>query len=134
MRHRTARRGFTLIELLAALTVIGVAAVMFVAILMASRKSATLQAERSLAAALAQGELERLRGLPPAELPPAAGAERPLPPEAASLHGASIRAASTPWQDTAGLRHVSVTIGWDSRIGSRHQFTAEALLSDARAR
>jgi prepilin-type N-terminal cleavage/methylation domain-containing protein len=132
--NRARSRGFTLVELLAAIAVIGVAVSTLVVAVVSARRAARAGAERRLAAALAQGTLERLRGEPPAGLPGPGGAPQPLPAEAQELKGVSISAAARPWRGDAGLKHVTVTVTWGPRRGPVRKAVREALVADVRER
>ena len=125
--------GFTLVELVAAIAVAGAAMAMLIGLLAASRRASRGIAERELAAAIAQGGLERLRTAPPQKLTRGAHA-LPLPPEAAALTGATLTATVAPWRDIAGLRHVRVVLRWRARQGFTRELVREGLVSDHRVR
>jgi prepilin-type N-terminal cleavage/methylation domain-containing protein len=127
-------RGFTLVELLAAIVVIGVAVGMLVALMVSARRATRAGEERRLAAAAAQGTLERLRGARPDRLPGSGGAPQAVPPEARRLREVGISAAARPWKGDRGMKHVTVRVTWRSRTGGKRESVREALVSDARER
>jgi len=128
------RGGYTLAELAVAITVVTAALAMLIALLVVARRSAALQSERGVAAGLAQGTLERLRGSAPALLPGRKPAAQEPPPEARQLKNVKIAASSDPWKEEQGIRHVKVTVSWTSRTGAARRVSREALVSDARER
>lgn len=127
-------RGFTLMEITIALVVLSVVMALVIQLLAFSRAAARSTVETRLASSIAQGALERVRGMAPEELAYRDGIDIALPPEAARLRGARLAAEARPWRDGAGLRHVRVVLRWRSARNVEREIVREGLVSDNRAR
>ena len=132
MRRRNT--GFTVLELLAAIFVISVVMTTFVALLVKVRRAIDVIEEQSLAAAVAQGALERLRRLPPDELVSGRAISSALPPEAGRLSRAKLTTTVSAWNAQPRLRHLRVELTWRSRDFRTRVIVREGLASDRRIR
>ena len=131
---RESRSGFTLMEITVALVVLSVVMALVIQLLAFSRAAARSTVETRLASSIAQGALERLRGMAPGELAYRDGIDVALPPEASRLRDVSLAATSRKWEVEKGLRHVRVVLRWRSARNVEREIVREGLVSDNRAR
>jgi general secretion pathway protein I len=110
---RRRSRGFSIIEVLAAMTLFAILASAICAVVTTSMRFTTSNRHATLAAMLAQRELEDLRGMAYADIVSRSTLD--------SMEGQSFTIASNVTADSpaAGMKRIVVTVSWTGPEGSR---------------
>jgi prepilin-type N-terminal cleavage/methylation domain-containing protein len=111
--RRRGRRGFSIVEVLAAMSLFAVLAGAICALATTSMRFTTANRHATIAAMLAQRELEDLRGMPYDDVDSRSTVD--------TLEGQSYTIASSVTANSpdAGMKRIVVTVSWAGPEGSR---------------